>query len=591
MPFVLLACIGLCRLFHDDPATSARFSHLDPRDRSHAPPCQSSSRPVRVGGVGRPSDEAFIRYSPRHASASPGRHRRRRLRRPAVREGAARASRSTSLLVDRQNYHLFTPLLYQVASCLLNPSEITAPLRKVLRGAPNVRYRQGEVVDVDFARQARAARRRRERSSTTTLVLATGSVTNYYGNERDRDARARAEGSRRGAAAPQPRARVPRTRDARRPMPTSAGGCSRSASSAADRPAWSTRARSPSSRGSCCRTSTRSSRRPSVRIVLLEGGDRVLPMFAPRLVAYARRELERRGVDVRTEHARRVGRRDGRRAARRHRAADRDDGVDRGRATRGRPRASRRDAHRAAALRGRRPPPRARRRARVRDRRRRGRARHARPGRCRCCRRPRCRPAATSPATSCAAAAAARFRYHDKGTLATIGRRAAVGQIGPDPLTRLPRLGRLARRAPLLPDRLREPAPGAAALGLVLRAPRPARPVDPAGRPAAAGEPEREPVGNGRRRPSLYEVPPDGTQGRHHGNRRDHQRQLRRDDHRQRHRARSTSGPTWCGPCRQFGPVFEQASAENADLVFGKVDTEDAARAGRRRSTSCRSRR
>jgi thioredoxin 1 len=30
----------------------------------------------------------------------------------------------------------------------------------------------------------------------------------------------------------------------------------------------------------------------------------------------------------------------------------------------------------------------------------------------------------------------------------------------------------------------------------------------------------------------------------------------------------------WCGPCRQFGPVFEQAAADNADLVFGKVDTE-----------------
>jgi thioredoxin 1 len=31
----------------------------------------------------------------------------------------------------------------------------------------------------------------------------------------------------------------------------------------------------------------------------------------------------------------------------------------------------------------------------------------------------------------------------------------------------------------------------------------------------------------------------------------------------------------WCGPCRQFGPVFESASEQNADITFGKIDTED----------------
>src|SRR5207253_4687768 len=86
------------------------------------------------------------------------------------------------VLVDRQNYHLFTPLLYQVASCLLNPSEITAPVRKVFRDSKNVRFRQGDVVDVDFAQQ-----RIRLADGTTLdydqLVLATGSTTNYYGNQ------------------------------------------------------------------------------------------------------------------------------------------------------------------------------------------------------------------------------------------------------------------------------------------------------------------------------------------------------------------------------------------------------------------------
>jgi thioredoxin 1 len=32
---------------------------------------------------------------------------------------------------------------------------------------------------------------------------------------------------------------------------------------------------------------------------------------------------------------------------------------------------------------------------------------------------------------------------------------------------------------------------------------------------------------------------------------------------------------SWCGPCRMFGPVFEEASEKNSDIVFGKVDTED----------------
>ena len=32
---------------------------------------------------------------------------------------------------------------------------------------------------------------------------------------------------------------------------------------------------------------------------------------------------------------------------------------------------------------------------------------------------------------------------------------------------------------------------------------------------------------------------------------------------------------SWCGPCRQFGPVFEQAATDNPDMVFSKIDTED----------------
>src|SRR5689334_1584950 len=85
------------------------------------------------------------------------------------------------LLVDSRDYHLFTPLLYQVASCLLNPAEIAAPLRKVFRRAPNVRYRQDEVVAIDTDAQ-RITLAGGAVLDYDACVVATGSVTNYYGN-------------------------------------------------------------------------------------------------------------------------------------------------------------------------------------------------------------------------------------------------------------------------------------------------------------------------------------------------------------------------------------------------------------------------
>src|SRR4029078_2289616 len=84
-------------------------------------------------------------------------------------------------LVHRRDYHLFTPLLYQVASCLLNPSEIAAPLRKVFRGAPNIRYRQDEVVGINTDAQ-RIMLAGGAVLDYDACVIATGSVTNFYGN-------------------------------------------------------------------------------------------------------------------------------------------------------------------------------------------------------------------------------------------------------------------------------------------------------------------------------------------------------------------------------------------------------------------------
>ena len=86
------------------------------------------------------------------------------------------------VLVDRRNYHLFTPLLYQVASCLLAPGEIAAPLRKVFRGAGNVRFRMGDVARIDYdARIVHLADG--AQLPYHFVVLAAGSRTNYFGND------------------------------------------------------------------------------------------------------------------------------------------------------------------------------------------------------------------------------------------------------------------------------------------------------------------------------------------------------------------------------------------------------------------------
>ncbi|HEX6029976.1 MAG TPA: NAD(P)/FAD-dependent oxidoreductase [Tepidiformaceae bacterium] len=84
------------------------------------------------------------------------------------------------LIVDRHNYHLFTPLLYQVASSLLNPSDIAQPVRAIFRGKQNVRFLQGEVSAVDPAAHAvRLADGSEERYDR--LVIAAGSTTNFFG--------------------------------------------------------------------------------------------------------------------------------------------------------------------------------------------------------------------------------------------------------------------------------------------------------------------------------------------------------------------------------------------------------------------------
>jgi NADH:ubiquinone reductase (H+-translocating) len=97
---------------------------------------------------------------------------------------AARALRRADVhvtVIDRRNHHLFQPLLYQVATAVLSPADIAAPIRHILRGQQNTRVLLGEVTDVDTAERAVVLADQR-RIRYDYLVVATGATHAYFGN-------------------------------------------------------------------------------------------------------------------------------------------------------------------------------------------------------------------------------------------------------------------------------------------------------------------------------------------------------------------------------------------------------------------------
>jgi NADH dehydrogenase len=83
-------------------------------------------------------------------------------------------------VVDRRNFHLFQPLLYQVATGGLSPGDITAPLRHVLRHQKNTRVLLAEVTDFDPAH--REVILQNGRLAYDYLILATGAANHYFGH-------------------------------------------------------------------------------------------------------------------------------------------------------------------------------------------------------------------------------------------------------------------------------------------------------------------------------------------------------------------------------------------------------------------------
>ncbi|HSM45293.1 MAG TPA: FAD-dependent oxidoreductase, partial [Acidimicrobiia bacterium] len=98
---------------------------------------------------------------------------------------AAKALRRAAVditIIDRRNFHLFQPLLYQVAMAALNPSDIAQPIRTIFKGQANVTsVLLGEVTGIDLDRRDVIVDG--ERVPYNYLIVATGATHSYFGND------------------------------------------------------------------------------------------------------------------------------------------------------------------------------------------------------------------------------------------------------------------------------------------------------------------------------------------------------------------------------------------------------------------------
>lgn len=199
------------------------------------------------------------------------------------------------ILIDRHNYHLFQPLLYQVATAALSPAQIAYPIRAVLKHQRNCTVALGEVVGIDVANGAVKGHRRRIRFDY--LVIATGSSNSYFGHpdwERFAPGLKSIDDAttiRRRILSAFERAEVSDDREEIQALLTFAvvGGGPTGVEMA----------------GSIAELARHTLKddfkriQPArARIVLVEAGPRVLPSFPARLSVAARRDLQDMGVEV-----------------------------------------------------------------------------------------------------------------------------------------------------------------------------------------------------------------------------------------------------------------------------------------------------
>ena len=201
-------------------------------------------------------------------------------------------------LIDRRNFHLFQPLLYQVATASLSPADIAGPIRTILRRQKNTQVWLGDVTEVD-RRSRVVGLADGVRVPFDYLVLATGVTHAYFGHDdwarhapglktvddaieiRRRFLLAFEEAEREGD--PEARQRL---------LTFVIVGAGPTGVELAGAMAEIARRVLP--------TDFRAIDTSAARVLLLEGADRVLPPYPPELSRKAREQLEALGVEVRT---------------------------------------------------------------------------------------------------------------------------------------------------------------------------------------------------------------------------------------------------------------------------------------------------
>ena len=215
---------------------------------------------------------------------------------------AQQLGRSTNLqvtLIDKRNFHLFQPLLYQVAMGGLSPGDIASPLRGVLSRQQNTEVLMAEVVDIDP--QAKTVSLKQDGDvAYDTLIVATGMSHFYFGRDDWADV---APGLKTIEDALEMRRRVfgafeaaekttdPDLRQALLTFVIVGGGPTGVELAGALAELAFDTLKPDFRRVDTCQT----------RIILVEGMDRVLPPFPPELSSRARQDLETMGVEILTQ--------------------------------------------------------------------------------------------------------------------------------------------------------------------------------------------------------------------------------------------------------------------------------------------------